>query len=84
MYCGACRESSWFSDGWYPNLISRTHLAVAHVKARGNRQWRYIDTGQVLIESACTVERTEEALDTLLPLVDGIRYFRFNPGGYAH
>lgn len=39
-----------------------------------------MDTGQVLIESACSVERAEEALDALLPLVDGIRYFRFNPG----
>ncbi|CAM6093593.1 unnamed protein product [Calypogeia fissa] len=48
-------------------------------KARGKGGWRYLDTGQVLIESACSVERTEEALDTLLPLVDGIRYFRFNP-----
>ncbi|KAG6554512.1 hypothetical protein Mapa_003891 [Marchantia paleacea] len=48
-------------------------------KPRGKGGWRYLDTGQVLIESACSVERAEEALDALLPLVDGIRYFRFNP-----
>ncbi|XVE87814.1 hypothetical protein DITRI_Ditri19aG0018500 [Diplodiscus trichospermus] len=41
--------------------------------------WRYLDTGQVLIESACSVDRVEEALSTLLPLLPGIQYFRFNP-----
>ncbi|KAH7662143.1 Phospholipase A(1) protein [Dioscorea alata] len=41
--------------------------------------WRYLDTGQVLIESACSVERVEEALDTLMPLLPEMRYFRFNP-----
>ncbi|KAM1123881.1 hypothetical protein COP2_005372 [Malus domestica] len=41
--------------------------------------WRYLDTGQVLIESACSVERVEEALSTLLPMLPGIQYFRFNP-----
>ncbi|XP_039139785.1 phospholipase A I [Dioscorea cayenensis subsp. rotundata] len=41
--------------------------------------WRYLDTGQVLIESACSVDRVEEALDTLMPLLPEMRYFRFNP-----
>nr|XP_011459972.1 PREDICTED: phospholipase A I isoform X5 [Fragaria vesca subsp. vesca] len=41
--------------------------------------WRYLDTGQVLIESSCSVERVEEALSTLLPMLPGIQYFRFNP-----
>ncbi|KAI3680555.1 hypothetical protein L6452_35328 [Arctium lappa] len=41
--------------------------------------WRYLDTGQVLIESACSVERVEEALSTLLPMIPEIHYFRFNP-----
>ncbi|RWR85093.1 phospholipase A I isoform X1 [Cinnamomum micranthum f. kanehirae] len=41
--------------------------------------WRYLDTGQVLIESACSVERVEEALNSLLPMLPEIRYFRFNP-----
>ncbi|XP_068666286.1 phospholipase A I-like isoform X2 [Aristolochia californica] len=41
--------------------------------------WRYMDTGQVLIESACSVERVEETLSTLLPMVPEITYFRFNP-----
>ncbi|KAL4201106.1 hypothetical protein AMTRI_Chr02g256950 [Amborella trichopoda] len=48
-------------------------------KARGKGGWRYLDTGQVLIESACSVERVEEALDTLLPVLPDIQYFRFNP-----
>ncbi|XP_051133924.1 phospholipase A I-like isoform X2 [Andrographis paniculata] len=41
--------------------------------------WRYLDTGQVLIESACSVERAEEALNTLLAMLPDIQYFRFNP-----
>ncbi|KAG8490576.1 hypothetical protein CXB51_013723 [Gossypium anomalum] len=41
--------------------------------------WRYLDTGQVLIESACSVDRTEEALSTLVPMLPEIQYFRFNP-----
>ncbi|KAH7298485.1 hypothetical protein KP509_25G046000 [Ceratopteris richardii] len=48
-------------------------------KPRGKGGWRYLDTGQVLIESACSVERVEEALDTLLPMLPDIYYFRFNP-----
>lgn len=48
-------------------------------KPRGKGGWRYLDTGQVLIESACSVERVEEALDTLLPMIPDIQYFRFNP-----
>lgn len=34
----------------------------------------------MLIESACSVERVEEALSTLLPMLPDIHYFRFNPG----
>lgn len=41
--------------------------------------WRYLDTGQVLIESACSVDRVEEALNSLLPMLPEIHYFRFNP-----
>ncbi|KAI4295872.1 hypothetical protein L6164_035870 [Bauhinia variegata] len=41
--------------------------------------WRYLDTGQVLIESACSVDRVEEALSTLLPMLPEVHYFRFNP-----
>ncbi|KAJ3670425.1 hypothetical protein LUZ60_010749 [Juncus effusus] len=41
--------------------------------------WRYLDTGQVLIESSCSVERVEEAMDTLIPMLPEIQYFRFDP-----
>jgi hypothetical protein len=34
----------------------------------------------VLIESACSVERVEETLDTLIPMLPEMQYFRFNPG----
>eukprot|EP00898_Chlorokybus_atmophyticus_P001815 jgi/Chlat1/2634/Chrsp178S02477 len=51
---------------------------VAPPKIRG-KSWRYIDTGQVLVESACSTHRTEEALETLLPLLPNLSYYRFNP-----
>ncbi|XP_010665553.1 phospholipase A I isoform X2 [Beta vulgaris subsp. vulgaris] len=41
--------------------------------------WLIWDTVPVLIESACSVERVEEALSTLLPMLPDIHYFRFNP-----
>ncbi|KAF5728594.1 phospholipase A I [Tripterygium wilfordii] len=41
--------------------------------------WRYLDTGQVLIESACSVDKVEESLSTLLAMLPDIHYFRFNP-----
>ncbi|XP_047954768.1 phospholipase A I-like [Salvia hispanica] len=41
--------------------------------------WRYLDTGQVLIDSACSVDRVEETLTTLLPMLPDVQYFRFNP-----
>lgn len=34
----------------------------------------------MLIESACSVDRVEETLSTLLPMFPEIQYFRFNPG----
>ena len=37
----------------------------------------YLDTGTVLIESACSTERTHGVLATLAPLVPGLRYFRY-------
>ncbi|KAK9839624.1 hypothetical protein WJX81_001442 [Elliptochloris bilobata] len=37
----------------------------------------YLDTGSVLIESACSTDRIHSALATALPLVPGLAYFRF-------
>jgi hypothetical protein len=51
-------------------------------KPRG-KNWKHVDTGSVLIESACSVERVEEALDTLAPLVPNLEYVRFNPGKHV-
>ncbi|RZC50555.1 hypothetical protein C5167_018992 [Papaver somniferum] len=47
-------------------------------KVRKGR-WRHLDTGQVLIESACSTNRVDEELNTLLPLLPEIQYFRFEP-----
>ncbi|KAL9255083.1 Phospholipase A I-like protein [Drosera capensis] len=41
--------------------------------------WLIWDTVPVLIESACSVERVEEALSALLPMLPEIQYYRFNP-----
>ena len=34
----------------------------------------------MLSERACSVDRVEEALSALLPMLPEIHYFRFNPG----
>ncbi|KAL3136744.1 hypothetical protein ABBQ38_005460 [Trebouxia sp. C0009 RCD-2024] len=39
----------------------------------------YLDTGSVLIESACNVERIAAVLYTLAPFIPNFKYFRFNP-----
>lgn len=36
-----------------------------------------IDTGAVLLESACGVDRVHEALAATMPMVPGCRYFRW-------
>ncbi|KAG2497865.1 hypothetical protein HYH03_004131 [Edaphochlamys debaryana] len=38
-----------------------------------------LDTGAVLVDAATSPDRADEALSTLLPLVPGARYFRFQP-----
>lgn len=40
---------------------------------------RLIDASEVMLESSCNVERVDEALGTLLPLIPETKYFRFNP-----
>ena len=37
----------------------------------------YMDTGNVLIESACSVDRVDTALATLGPLIPDFKYFRY-------
>ena len=37
----------------------------------------YLDTGSVLIESACETERTDATLATLLSMVPGTHYYRW-------
>lgn len=39
----------------------------------------FLDLGSVLLETSLSVDRTHEALSTLMPLVPGCRYYRFNP-----
>lgn len=39
----------------------------------------FMDTGNILIESATNVERAHEALATMTPLIPSLKYFRFNP-----
>lgn len=40
---------------------------------------KYIDAGAALVESACSVERADESLRCLLPLLPGCSYYRFQP-----
>nr|XP_043620589.1 phospholipase A I [Erigeron canadensis] len=74
----AIREAQLlWPDAKIDTLVSVGCCSVPTKARKGG--WRYLDTGQVLIESACSVERVEEALSTLLPMVPEIHYFRFNP-----
>ncbi|BDA47659.1 probable calcium-independent phospholipase A2-gamma at C-terminar half [Coccomyxa sp. Obi] len=52
---------------------------VVPVQRREKSMSAYLDIGSVLIESACSVDRVDAALATLLPLVPGVAYFRFCP-----
>jgi hypothetical protein len=40
---------------------------------------RLNDLQKVVLESCCSVDRVDESLRTLLPLIPGSKYFRFNP-----
>jgi hypothetical protein len=40
---------------------------------------RLNDLQKVVLESCCSVDRVDESLRTLLPLIPGAKYFRFNP-----
>ncbi|KAI7755793.1 hypothetical protein M8C21_014917, partial [Ambrosia artemisiifolia] len=74
----AIREAQLlWPDAKIDTLVSVGCSSVPTKARKGG--WRYLDTGQVLIESACSVERVEEALSTLLPMIPEIHYFRFNP-----
>ncbi|XP_071714159.1 phospholipase A I [Rutidosis leptorrhynchoides] len=74
----AIREAQLlWPDAKIDTLVSIGCCSVPTKPRKGG--WRYLDTGQVLIESACSVERVEEALSTLLPMIPEIHYFRFNP-----
>jgi hypothetical protein len=44
---------------------------------RGKGLSSVMDTGTVLVESACSTERVHEALATCLPLVPGVKYYRW-------
>ncbi|CAA6658248.1 unnamed protein product [Spirodela intermedia] len=74
----AIREAQLLWPDTPINCIVSIGCGSVPAKARKGG-WRYLDTGQVLIESACSVDRVEEALDTLLPMIPDVHYFRFNP-----
>ncbi|KAK9080026.1 hypothetical protein SSX86_001701 [Deinandra increscens subsp. villosa] len=70
----AIREAQllWL-DAEIDTLVSVGCCSVPAKACKGG--WRYLDTGQVLIESACSVKQVEEALSTLLPMIPEINYF---------
>ncbi|GBF89188.1 phospholipase A [Raphidocelis subcapitata] len=49
--------------------------APSEARARGVHSM--MDTGALLVEAACSTDRVDEALSTALPLVPGLRYYRF-------
>ncbi|KAI8470882.1 MAG: hypothetical protein J3K34DRAFT_520933 [Monoraphidium minutum] len=50
---------------------------AAPPQARDRGMHSMMDTGALLVEAACSTDRTHEALATTLPLVAGIKYYRF-------
>lgn len=52
---------------------------VPRVKRNASALHRFIDDSKIVLESSCNVERVDEALGTLLPLIPETKYFRFNP-----
>ncbi|KAJ9566706.1 hypothetical protein OSB04_002672 [Centaurea solstitialis] len=75
----AIREAQLlWPDAKIDTLVSIGCCSVPIKARRGG--WRYLDTGQVLVESACSIERVEDMLSTLLAMIPEIQYFRFNPG----
>ncbi|KAL7615494.1 hypothetical protein Lser_V15G04567 [Lactuca serriola] len=74
----AIREAQLlWPDAKIDTLVSVGCCSVPTKVRKGG--WRYLDTGQVLVESACSVERIEHMLSTLLTMIPDIQYFRFNP-----
>nr|XP_043611234.1 phospholipase A I-like [Erigeron canadensis] len=74
----AIREAQLlWPDAKIDTLVSIGCCAVPTKVRKGG--WRYLDTGQVLIESACSIERIEDMLSTLLSMIPEIQYYRFNP-----
>ncbi|KAI3698120.1 hypothetical protein L6452_31232 [Arctium lappa] len=74
----AIREAQLlWPDAKIDTLVSIGCCSVPIKVRRGG--WRYLDTGQVLVESACSIERVEDMLSTLLTMIPEIQYFRFNP-----
>ncbi|OMO91210.1 hypothetical protein COLO4_18537 [Corchorus olitorius] len=67
-----------------PSATQSVSAQTAAVPAPPPPTVQTVDTssvlGRVLIESACSVDRVEEALSKLLPILPKIQYFRFNPG----
>ncbi|KAL4853631.1 Phospholipase A I [Chlorella vulgaris] len=52
-------------------------VGLAPPSRREKGMTSFMDTGAILIESSTSVSRVEEAAATLLPLVPGVKYFRF-------
>ncbi|KAL4562496.1 hypothetical protein LXL04_034702 [Taraxacum kok-saghyz] len=74
----AIREAQLlWPDAKIDTLVSIGCCSVPTKVRKGG--WRYLDTGQVLVESACSVERIEHMLSTLLTMIPDIQYYRFNP-----
>ncbi|KAK9861855.1 hypothetical protein WJX84_002096 [Apatococcus fuscideae] len=58
-------------------LVSLGSGNIPLTKREKNAVSSYLDTGSVLIESACDVSRVDAMLSTLLPMIPNFKYFRF-------
>lgn len=73
----SCLQRSMMNDRWKLILLTISDVpGSVPVTKREKSMSSYLDTGSVLIESACNVERIAAVLHTLTPFIPGFKYYR--------
>ncbi|GMH38521.1 hypothetical protein BSKO_06405 [Bryopsis sp. KO-2023] len=73
----AVQQASLLWPGTPIDCVVSVGVGVTPVAKREKSSTTFIENGSVLLESACNVERVDEVLSTVLPMVPGMKYFRF-------
>ncbi|GMH34858.1 hypothetical protein BSKO_02719 [Bryopsis sp. KO-2023] len=73
----AVQQGSLLWPGTPIDCVVSVGVGVTPVAKWEKSSTSFIENGSVLLESACNVERVDEVLSTVLPMVPGMKYFRF-------